>query len=145
MYRARVNYLLGNNMKFRVEDHHHSSVIIIIFVHCTHYLFPRWPSLQLILEISTTSTSSLVSYLLADNWLINRLCAQCMISESNVKLFFVRRYCVFVFSSKWRVIKQLLDSIFVISGIISVRVISRSRNCFTFTITPYRSWLQAEK
>ena len=48
--------------------------------------------LQLILEISTTYR--LVSYLLADNWLICRLHAQCMISKSNVKL--VQRDGVFV-------------------------------------------------
>ena len=41
-------------------------------------------NLQLILEIS--ATYRVVSYLLADNWLICRLCAQCMISMSNVKL-----------------------------------------------------------
>ena len=38
-------------------------------------------SLQLILEISATYMYRLVSYLLADNWLICRLHAQCIISN----------------------------------------------------------------
>ena len=46
-------------------------------------VFALAKSLQLILEIS--ATYRLVSYLLADTWLICRLRAQCMISKSNVK------------------------------------------------------------
>ena len=48
-------------------------------------------SLQLILEIS--ATYRLVSYLLADNWLICRLRAQCMISNNNINSGSLRR-CV---------------------------------------------------
>ena len=48
-------------------------------------------SLQLILEIS--ATNRLVSYLLADNWLICRLRAQCMISNNNINSDSLRR-CV---------------------------------------------------
>ena len=46
-------------------------------------VFALAKSLQLILQIS--ATYRLVSYLLADTWLICRLHAQCMISKSNVK------------------------------------------------------------
>ena len=51
-------------------------------------LFSFYKSLQLILEIS--ATYRFVSYLLAENRLICRLPAQCMISKSNVKLHVVR-------------------------------------------------------
>ena len=44
-------------------------------------LFSLAESLELSLEIS--ATYRLVSYLLADNWLICRLCVQCMISIDN--------------------------------------------------------------
>ena len=71
--------------------------------------------LQLILEISTTYR--LASYLLADNWLICRLHTQCMISKCDVKL--VRCDDVFVVIYTMY-LKQLLDSVFVISGIIKV-------------------------
>ena len=52
-------------------------------------------SLSLILEISTTYR--LVSYLLADNWLICRLCAQCMISKSNVNSVLCDRVFVIIY------------------------------------------------
>ena len=45
-------------------------------------VFSLAKSLQLILEIS--ATYRLVSYLLADNWLICRLRAKCMISTNNI-------------------------------------------------------------
>ena len=56
---------------------------MLIIIHCTHYLqFSLAESLPLILEISTTYR--LASYLLADNWLICRLGAQCMMSYNNI-------------------------------------------------------------
>ena len=60
------------------------SLINSIVIHCIHYIYSLAKSLQLILEIS--ATYRLVSYLLAGDWLICRLCMQCMISKSNVKL-----------------------------------------------------------
>ena len=58
----------------------------IICDYYTLYSLPGFSlakSLQLILEIS--ATYRLVGYLLSDNWLICRLCTQCMISKSDVK------------------------------------------------------------
>ena len=67
-------------------------MIIRIIIHCTHVSpFSMANSLQLILEIS--ATNRLVSYLLADNWLICRLRAQCMISNNNINSGSLRR-CV---------------------------------------------------
>ena len=59
-------------------------------------VFSLAKSLQLILEISTTYR--LVSYLLADNWLISRLCTQCMMSNNNINLGSLQRYvCCYFF------------------------------------------------
>ena len=52
-------------------------------------VFSSAKSLQLILEIS--AIYRLVSYLLADNWLICRLCAQCMISNNSINSSFLKR------------------------------------------------------
>ena len=81
---------------------------------------------QLILEIS--ATYKLVSYLLADNWLICTLCAQCMISESNVTPSVPLILSLSI--SKQCIIKQLLDSVFVISWIIKVSVSVLSKSAF---------------
>ena len=71
-------------------------------------------SLQLILEIS--ATYRLVSYLLADNWIICRMRAQCMIFNSHINSEGSLRGCVCpFFHSKQCIIKQLLGSVFVIS------------------------------
>ena len=59
-------------------------------------------SLQILLEIS--ATYKLGSYLLADNWLT------CM-----YQFRFLAMVCLLSFSSKQCMIKQLLDSVFVIS------------------------------
>ena len=77
-------------------------------------VFSLAKSLQLIVEISTTYR--LVSYLLADNWLMCRLCAQCTISNNNNYQFrFFATLCLSLFSSKQCLIKQLLHLVFVIS------------------------------
>ena len=73
-------------------------------------------------------TYRLVSYLLADNWLICTLCAQCMISESNVTLSVPLILSLSI--SKQCIIKQLLDSVFVISWIIKVSVSVLSKSAF---------------
>ena len=54
-------------------------------------VFSLAKSLQLILEI--TATYRLVSYLVADNWLICRLRTQCMLSNNNINLGSLQR-CV---------------------------------------------------
>ena len=51
---------------------------------CSSSVFSLAKSLELVLEIS--ATYRLVSYLLADNWLIFRLRAQCMIYNNNFNL-----------------------------------------------------------
>ena len=61
-----------------------------IVIYYTISVFSLAKNLQLTLVIS--ATYRLVRYLLADNWLICRLCGQCMISKSNVKLFFMPCY-----------------------------------------------------
>ena len=66
-------------------------------------------SLQLILEISA-------AYRLADNWLICRLRAQCMITNNWLYQFrFLATVCFSLFSSKQCIMKQLSESVFVIS------------------------------
>ena len=86
-------------------------------------LFSLAESLELILEIS--ATYRLVSYLLADNWLICRLCVQCMISNNKNFIYqfrFLVMVCLLLFSLKQCIIKRLLDLAFVISKIIKVSV-----------------------
>ena len=68
-------------------------------------VFSLAKSLLLILEIS--ATCRLVSYLLADNLIICRLRAQCMISNNNINSGSLRR-CVC--QNNVIIIKQLLDS-----------------------------------
>ena len=58
-------------------------------------VFSLAKSLQLILEIGTTYR--LVSYLLADNWLICRLRTQCMMSNININLGSLRRCVCYYF------------------------------------------------
>ena len=99
-----------------------------IIVNCTpnkyHYytlyslpVFSLTKSVQLIMEINVTYR--LVGDLLADNSLICRLQGQCMIFKNNINSVSLRVCvcvpCVLLFSSKQCIIKQLLDSIFVIS------------------------------
>ena len=70
-------------------------------------------SLQLILEIN--ATYRLVSCLLADNSLIFRLRAQCMISNKYINSGSLRRrVCRYFLQNKVLIIQQLLDSVFVI-------------------------------
>ena len=66
-------------------------------------------SLLLIFEISTTCR--LVSYLLADNLLVCRLRAQCIISNNNINSGSLR-WCVcrYFLQNNVIIIKQLLDS-----------------------------------
>ena len=92
------------------------------YTQCSLSFFSFYKSLQLIFGISATYRFD--SYLLAGNCLICRFSAQCMISKSNVKLWSVRRcVCLFLFFSlKQCIIKQLLNSVFVISGLIKVSV-----------------------
>ena len=95
-----------------------------IIVSCTpnkyHYytlyslsVFSLTKCLQLIMEINTMYR--LVSDLLADNLLICRLQGQCMIFSNNINSVSLRRVCLLLFSSKQCIIKQLLDSVSVIS------------------------------
>ena len=51
-------------------------------------MFSLAKGLQLILEIG--EMYSLLTYLLADNWLIFRFCAQCMISNSEFVIIFIK-------------------------------------------------------
>ena len=67
-----------------------SQNIVIYYTLYSISVFSLAKNLQLTLVISPTYR--LVSYLLADNWLICRLCGQCMISKSNGKLFFMPCY-----------------------------------------------------
>ena len=92
------------------------------YTQCSLSFFSFYKSLQLIFGISATYRFD--SYLLAGNCLICRFSAQCMISKSNVKLWSVRRcVCLFLFFSlKQCIIKQLLNSFFVISGLTKVSV-----------------------
>ena len=71
--------------------------------------------------MAAVSVKRSISYLLADSWPICRLRAQCMIYKNNVK-FGSLRQCLSLFSSKQCIIKQLLDSVFVISQIIKISV-----------------------
>ena len=89
-------------------------------------------SLQLISEKG--ASYKLVSYLLADYCLICRLRAQCIISKGNDAML-----CLSLFSLKQCIIKQLLDSVFVISEIInvSVSVISLDPDFFGYRIQKF--------
>ena len=72
-------------------------------------VFSLAKSLRLILEIS--ATCRLVSYLLADNLLICRLRAQCMISNNNINSGSLRLcVCHYFLQNNVIIIKQLLDS-----------------------------------
>ena len=73
---------------------------------CSLSVFSLAKRPQLVLEISVTYR--LVNYLLADNWLIFRLCAQCMFSNNNINSGSLRR-CV----CRYFLEKQLVDSVFV--------------------------------
>ena len=86
-----------------------------LFIHFTHHLSSK--SIQSILEISTT-------YRLVSNWLICRLRAQCMISKGNFKLFLCNSVFVIIIFllNNVNIILQLLESVFIISGIIEVSV-----------------------
>ena len=77
--------------------------------------------LQLILEI--TPTYWLVSYLLTDNWLICGLRAHYAWFLRAMSSWLRATVYLLLFISKQCMIKQSLDSIFVISGIIKVPVI----------------------
>ena len=68
------------------------------------------------------------------NSLICRLSVQCMISKSNVfeNTVIAAIMRLSLFSSKQCIIKQLLDSVFVISGIIKVSVLVLSASAFGF-------------
>ena len=56
--------------------------LLLLYIVLTVCLLSMAMSLHLILEIS--ATYRLVSYLLADKWLICRLRAQCMLSNNNI-------------------------------------------------------------
>ena len=76
-------------------------------------VFSLAKSLKLMLEISVAYR--LGSYLLTDNCLICRLRARCMISNGNININILATVCLSLFSSKQWIIKQSLDSVFVIS------------------------------
>ena len=82
-------------------------------------------SLQLILEISTTYMYRLVSYLLADKWLICMLHTQCMYYFQSWAMSKFNRFHATVYLSLFiskQCTNKSLDFVFVISGIIKVLV-----------------------
>jgi len=68
------------------------SLVLYYYTLYSFSVFSLAKSLQIILEIS--ATYRLASYLLADNWLISRLHAQCMISNNNCNNSGSLRRCV---------------------------------------------------
>ena len=75
-------WVIINCLSSKISHHLHKSQKKHYYTLYSLSVFSLAKSLQLILEIS--ATYRLVSYLLADNWLICRLHAQCMISNNNI-------------------------------------------------------------
>ena len=76
----------SNRILYPTWDTHVNNIISLI-MHCTEYLLPVFSFakiLQLIVEIWAYLTDFWGSYVLADNWLICWLHAECMIPKSNV-------------------------------------------------------------
>ena len=92
----------GVNTKTRI----HTSIIII---HCTNYLSSHWlKAYSFFWEI--TATYRLISYLLADNWLIS-------ITIMSIQVPCDRVFLVIFFKAMYNK-TIIIDSVFVISGII---------------------------
>ena len=114
-YRTMVSYLYGTL----------SLVLYPVETNKYYYTFNSLSiislakSLRLILEISATYMYRLVSYLLADKWLICMLHTQCIISnlEQCQNLIGSMQQCIYHYLFQNNVlINQLLDFVFVISG-----------------------------
>lgn len=86
-----------------------------IIIHCTHSLFSHWLILEPKANFRNQCNLQKNSYLLADNWLLCRLRTRCMIVKTHYQFRFLVTVCLSLFSPKHCIIKQLLDSVFVIS------------------------------